>query len=200
MAKSNFADIAQQYQRDDMSGNDYFTIVEGANRLRIMSGSAPISEHFKKGVCIGMEKGCPFHTPADENTGVKFLTWVLYDGKLKLAKLPYTVVKAIGSLQLDPEYAFEEVPMPYDITINAKGAGKITVEYTITAARQNTPIPDEIAVDYAKKTSPEDIVQRMKNNQAKKLGVAYNEPPKKDQIQDVPSVEYPEEPLSDIPF
>ena len=48
--------------------------------------------------------------------------------------------KQIEALQLDPEYAFEEVPMPYDITINAIGAGDIKVKYTVVPASSNTAL------------------------------------------------------------
>ena len=46
----------------------------------------------------------------------------------------------IEKLQRDADYAFDEVPMPYDITINAKGAGTKDVEYTVIPARHSVQL------------------------------------------------------------
>jgi hypothetical protein len=35
---------------------------------------------------------------------------------------------------------FDEVPMPYDITLNVKNAGKLEVDYIVQGARANTPL------------------------------------------------------------
>jgi hypothetical protein len=50
------------------------------------------------------------------------------DGKFKLFFMPNTIYKQIEALQENPDYEFTDVPMPYDITINAKGAGSKDVE------------------------------------------------------------------------
>ena len=43
----------------------------------------------------------------------------------------------IEKLQLYPDYLFDEVPMPFDITLNVKSGGKLEVVYTVVPARQN---------------------------------------------------------------
>jgi hypothetical protein len=57
--------------------------------------------------------------------------------------MPATFYDQIEALQTNPEYAFDEVPMPYEITLNAKGAGSKEVVYTVTPARANTSLTDD---------------------------------------------------------
>jgi hypothetical protein len=47
--------------------------------------------------------------------------------------MPISIAKSLGSVQEDPDYAFTKFPMPYDITINAKGAGTKEVDYQVVA-------------------------------------------------------------------
>jgi hypothetical protein len=80
-----------------------------------------------------------------EFNGTPTFKWLCYvldrrDGKIKPFFMAHTIYKAIEGLQLKPEYAFEEVPMPFDIPINAKGAGTKEVVYTVMPARVNTPL------------------------------------------------------------
>ena len=61
--------------------------------------------------------------------------------------MPNTVYKDIEKLQKNPDYGFDEVPMPYDITIVAAGAGTLDVDYSVVPARNNTPLtPSEMAL------------------------------------------------------
>lgn len=83
-----------------------------------------------------------------EYNGKPTFKWLCYvldrkDGQVKAFFMPHTIYKQIEALELNPEYTFDEVPMPYDVTINAKGAGTKEVDYTVVAARQNTPLTTE---------------------------------------------------------
>jgi hypothetical protein len=85
----------------------------------------------------------------------KWLCYVLdrVDGKVKPFFMPHTIYKQIVEFQRSDEYAFEEVPMPYDLTITADAkVGTKEVKYTLTPARKNTELtPDELALlDQAK--------------------------------------------------
>ena len=108
-------------------GDDKFKFKEGDNRVRVLSDFAVLVNTY-----MGKESK-------------KFMYWVFdYDTeKVKLAFWSYTLTKAIAALAANPEYAFSEVPMPYDLVINAKNAGTIDVEYQVVAARTNTPVPQE---------------------------------------------------------
>jgi hypothetical protein len=66
--------------------------------------------------------------PGEYNGKPRF-KWLCYvldrrDAKVKPFFMPHTIYKIIEGFQQNPEYAFDEVPMPYDITIVAKGAGR----------------------------------------------------------------------------
>jgi hypothetical protein len=56
---------------------------------------------------------------------VKFVSWIIdrRDNQIKLYFMPTTVLNAVGCLQMPDDFGFEDVPMPYDITIMAKGPG-----------------------------------------------------------------------------
>lgn len=153
-------------------GDDWFKFTEGENKLRILSESTFIAEHFKQGTCYGKDKGCPFHGENDEKASSKWLIWILdrTDNKIKLAKFPYKIIKGIGDLQTNEDYAFEDVPMPYDITINAKNAGTLTVEYSIIPSPKLIELTEDEASDLESKTNTEEIVEKMKEKQIEKNG------------------------------
>lgn len=123
--KVNFAAARKEAESKGVLGSgDYLKLQEGDNKIRLMSECL---EH------PGEYQGKPTF---------KWLCYVLdrRDGRVKPFFMPHTIYKQIEALQLDPEYAFDEVPMPYDITIKAKNAGKIEVEYSVIAARSNTAL------------------------------------------------------------
>lgn len=132
MTKVNFADTRKKAEEAGLlGGGNYLKLQEGDNRVRLVSE-------------------CLEH-PGEFN-GKPTFKWLCYvidrkDGKIKPYFMPHTVYKQIEGLQMNPDYGFEEVPMPYDITINANGAGDIKVKYTVVPARQNTPLtPGEQAL------------------------------------------------------
>lgn len=129
-----------------------------------------------------------------ESVQIRGWVWAVIreTGELKIITLPYSVVSLIQQLRSNEEYAFEDFPMPYDITIHNTGEG--AARYSITAARQNTPVSPEETAALEKQTPIEDIVRRMKE---KRLGKAMERvSPVKE------GVEYPEENINinDIPF
>lgn len=121
----SFAERRKQAEKAGLLGSgDYLKLKEGANRLRLMSECLPHPGEYK---------------------GTKTFKWLCYvidrvDGKVKPFFMAHVVYKQIEALQMDPEYAFADVPMPYDVNVNAKGAGTKDVEYTVVAARKNTNI------------------------------------------------------------
>lgn len=124
----NFAERRKQAEDAGLLGaGDYLKLKEGANRFRLMSECLP-------------------HQSVYQNR--KTFKWLCYvidrtDGKVKPFFMAHTIYKQIEALQLNPDYEFFDVPMPYDLTLNAKGAGTIDVEYSLIPARKETPITDE---------------------------------------------------------
>lgn len=113
-----------------ISGGDYFKLREGANRFRLMSECLPHNGEYQ---------GKP---------NFKWLCYVIdrFDGKVKPFFMAHSVYKQIEALQQNPDYEFNDVPMPYDLTINATGAGTKDAKYTVVPARKNTDVTgDEMA-------------------------------------------------------
>lgn len=110
-----------------IGGGGFFKLKEGDNRIRLMSECLPHTSMF------------------DGKKNFKWLCYVLdrRDGDIKAFFMAHRVYKAIEALQTNPDYAFSEVPMPYDVTIHAKRAGTKDVEYSLIPARRETPLTDD---------------------------------------------------------
>ncbi len=110
-----------------LGGGGFFKFKEGDNRLRLMS------------ICL------PHTSTFDGKKNFKWLCYILdrADGEVKAFFMPHKVYKAIEALQLNPDYQFNEVPMPYDITIHAKKAGTKDVEYTMIPARKEVALTQD---------------------------------------------------------
>lgn len=129
--------ISEELEKDSLSASrvaNYFNIEPGnANVCRVLTRGKEVKKHFlgkgnPKPVCYGYDEGCPVRK-RDEETGEftsqhgdTFNQYILYvldrsDGAAKLAFFPRAVMIAIGQLQQNPDYAFADMPMPYDIRI-----------------------------------------------------------------------------------
>lgn len=178
----NFNEEMQQAEKKyDMGRDDRFKFEEGENRIRVLSPGKPVATHRLGGnrfaTCYGMDEGCPYHgegAPKDKDgneqkPSVKFVMWVIdrRDSKVKLAFMPYTIVKALGALQNSEDYAFDDIPMPYDIAVSAQNAGKKEVNYTILPSPKLVPLTPQEEEELGKKRPVEDVVERMKNKAQK---------------------------------
>ena len=158
------------------NNNDWYKFKEGKNRIRLLTAFIPFASHYKAGACLG-KADCPICKADKEGKtppSVKYLCYVLdYDDNatIKLAQLPWNVSKSIQDLQADPEYAFEEVPMPYGITINATGAGKKEVVYSVIPSAKREPLSPEIMEKIASLKAPEEVKEAMKNKKMRELGL-----------------------------
>lgn len=110
-----------------LGSGDYLKLKEGDNRLRLLSECLPHTSVF------------------DGRKNFKWLCYVIdrKDGRLKPFFMPHKIYKAIEALQVNPDYEFFEVPMPYDLTVNATKAGTKDVVYTVVPARKNTELHGE---------------------------------------------------------
>lgn len=140
---------------------DYFDVQEGDNRVQLLSHCAPLALKWTGSKYEPAEEG-------DTNVSIKGVCWVLQDGVIKSAKLPYTVVKAIRELMQDEDYAFSEFPMPRVINVKAKNAGSKEVEYQVVPAPKETEVSSEILEQLAAKPSPEEMVEKLKGKKEDK--------------------------------
>jgi len=78
----------------------------------------------------------------------KFVMFIIdrKDGKVKPYFAPYAIYKAIAHLEADPFFAFQGMPMPYDVNIKVENAGTLNVEYNVQASPNKAELtPDEVA-------------------------------------------------------
>lgn len=134
---------------------DYFNFKEGDNRIVLLTHCAPFAQKWTGSTYIPAEMN-------DEGISVKGVCWVLQDGVVKHAKLPYTIVKQIRELMKDEDYAFEEFPMNRGLNLKAINAGTKEVEYTVIPSPKEYTVPQDILDDLAKKPSPEEMIEKMK--------------------------------------
>lgn len=131
-----------------IQSGDRFKIQEGANRIRLVADPVPHQGSYN---------------------GRPNFKWLLYvidrtDGRVKLFFMPHTIAKAIRDLQKSDDYAFEGLP-PYDITVQAKGAGTKEVEYTVVPARQNSELTKAEQEAIAKKKPLEEVHKALKEKE-----------------------------------
>jgi|GEM_PF-1875788 len=126
----------------------YFKPQPGANKLRIVSEIHDFGSHFSKRfnksfICPGDDTCIFCKDPAEEKPKLRYMTWVIdrTDGEIKLYEFGHSIFKQLVALAKDPDYAFEYTP-DYDITITRSGSGMDT-EYSVVAARSNTPLTEE---------------------------------------------------------
>jgi hypothetical protein len=157
MSTDPFGWVAQQEEKmKEERGRDYFDIKEGKQQFVLLSHFAPYAQVFDNAT-----KKYRVAEEGDTNVSVKGLCWVLQDGVVKSAKMPYTVVKAVKALSEDPEWDFK-FPFPHTLTLNAEGAGTKEVKYSLTPSPKPFLIEKSVLDELATKPSPEDMVEKLK--------------------------------------
>jgi hypothetical protein len=120
---------------------------------------------------------------AGEYQGKRNFKWLCYvldrqDGKVKPFFMPHTIYKQIEALQVNEDYAFEDVPMPYDLTVHAAGAGTKEVKYTLMPARKNTPVT---AIEHQELAAAKPLADLKKALDEKNATRAQNGQPREDE-------------------
>lgn len=141
---------------------EYFKIQEGDNRVQLLSHCAQYNLKWNGSRYEPAQEG-------DENVSVKGVCWVLQDGVIKSATLPYTIIKSIRQLMLDQDYSFTSFPMPRVINIKAVGAGTKEVEYSVVPAPKESQVAEQILEQLAQKPTPEEMVEKLRANESKKV-------------------------------
>jgi hypothetical protein len=163
-----------------LESGGFFKPKEGANKLRLLS--APIGHQ-------SMYNGKPTF---------KYVCWI-YDyaeEKVRLYFMPPSIYKVIEGFQASEDYRFDEVPMPYDLRLNAKNAGTIDVEYQLLPAKDASPVPPEAESQLALKGEITTVLEKLKEKERETSGVtekafeqAPTTPPTDEEIK-----------IEDIPF
>lgn len=144
-------------------GGDWYKFVEGTNSFRVLTEPEMMFEDFRMGIC---------YTDCGFEGGSKFLTYVLdrKDGKIKLAKLPYSIGTKIAGYENDTEFSldFQGFPMPYDIRVIAKGAGTKEVKYQVDPNPNKRPVEQQTIEAMAKLKPTTEIIEKMKQKNKEK--------------------------------
>ncbi len=135
----------------------YFDIVEGNQQFVLLSHCAPLAQVYDKA-----SNKYRLAEEGDRNASIKGLCWVLQDGLIKQAKLPYTIVKALRALQQNPDWEFA-IPFEHTLTLNAVGAGTKEVKYSLTPSPKKTPIAPSVMEELKKKPSPDELIEKMRS-------------------------------------
>ena len=171
-----FDKVAKEHGQEERSGGDWFRPKEGTSRVRILTEFEPVLKHWdtRQGrsiVCVGKDKGCPYHEEGMSRGSVQYLMWIIdrEDGELKIAALPYSVVKPVADWKEMEDYSYDKVP-EYDIIINKTKTGSEArdVKYSVTPARKESPLTEEEQIALESATDIADIVIKMKDNQLEK--------------------------------
>lgn len=155
MTKFDFSANRQQVEKQyNLGKGEYFKVKDGDNKVRLVSECLPHPGEYK---------GKPTF---------KWLCQVvdLTDNKVKPYFMPDGVYKQICSLQTDPDYSFEEVPMPYNINIVTENAGDLTAKYQVRPSPKHLPLTPE--QEQAIKDAPTvtDLQKKIRESDAKNAG------------------------------
>lgn len=111
---------------------------------------------------------------------IKWMTWAfLYDkdevakkfldsGNFVIFDMSDPIATAMRELMDSEEYGFKEFPMPYDVTITVKDAGKTTAEYTVLPARSNSELTQDQKEEFEKLTPIQTLKERLQAKQREK--------------------------------
>jgi hypothetical protein len=131
----NFAERRKRAEAEGLApASDRLKLKEGQNRFRLLTECLPHASTYQ---------------------GQKTFKWLCYvvdraDGRVKPFFMPHKIYKQIEALQISEDYAFEDVPMPYDLTVTAEGAGTMQVKYSLIPARKETKVTQREFADLEK--------------------------------------------------
>jgi len=149
MTDFNFSETHKKAEKEyNLGKGEYFKVSEGANNVRLVSICLPHQSTYK---------GQPTF---------KWLCQVIdrNDGKVKPYFMPDTIYKSIEALQLNPDFGFESVPMPYDLVINAKNAGVKEVVYNVMPSKEK-PLSSEDQEALKEAPSVEELQKKVRENE-----------------------------------
>lgn len=158
------------------SSSMFFEFKEGNNNVvRILTPGVAFAQYWDGGryvVAYGYDKGDPREESDTTSKSIRYALYVVdrEDGKVKLAEFPFSVMKAIGDLQKNPDYSFDDIPMPYDVRITYKKDEAPAKKYVVAAVPKHTPVTEaetKELEDKMSKETPTENVDKKKERQIK---------------------------------
>ncbi len=176
----NFTQKIQQTEKQfGLGQNDAFQFEKGPNKIRVLTMSEkPLATHWvgkKSFNCIGEEEGCFYHgdnAPLNDKgeparPSIKYLAYILdrRDNQIKLMYVPYSVYKAVADLFNNDDYKFDDLPMPYDLTITYDKDGSPAQMYSTLPSPNRSNVPDDFMVKVRAMKSVDEIRESILNKQ-----------------------------------
>lgn len=159
----SFFDSVKENDSSSFPKTNYFKFQEGKNKVLILSN--PV--HFRTAYNIGI-----VYHGADYNdiASSKYLCYVkdFKDNTIKLMEFSHTVAKALTALGEGYYTKFDSFPMPYAVQIDAVGAGKPTVKYSVIAL-EPIELSEAEKVELEALDSADNILERKKDWQKKEM-------------------------------
>jgi hypothetical protein len=155
---SIYGDIVKEAETKFGAGGSKFKFKEGENKIRILAA------------------GKPYQSTYNGQPKVNYIHWIIdrTDGKIKLAFLPYTIVKHLKALENNKRFGFKELPMPYDIIITAVGTGTKEVEYS-TLPADAVPLSEAERQEFEKTKPIDQMRDKLKQKEAEKAPMSQDE-------------------------
>lgn len=160
------------------SSNNFFQIKEGSdNVFRVLTAGAVYAQYYMgKGAkpayttAYGKAKGDPREENDDLSKSIYYVLYVIdrADGLVKQADLPFSVMKSIGDLQKNPDFTFDDFPMPYDIRVTYDKAAAPAAKYKVAGVPKMTPVTaaeTEELDEKMRSMTPQDVVEKKKERQ-----------------------------------
>ena len=193
-------------------GNTEFLRFESSGdfKIRVLTPGYPMGTYFYgKGTKprIAYSEMPDELKPTDPETGekakpnVKFVCYVIdrADNNIKLAELPWTVVKAITNYQEDEDFAFDDFPMPFDIKVTFKKDAAPAEKYTVLPNPNRTELTEEMHAAFEEKMeamTPEQYIEKRKEKQR----IADASESQLDDPSNQSGYEYPNGPEEEVPW
>lgn len=151
--KFDFSANREQAEKQYSLGKgEYFKVKDGDNKVRLVSACLPHPGEYQ---------GKP---------NFKWLCQVidLSDGKVKPYFMPDKIYKAICDLQMDEDYSFDEVPMPYNINIKVENAGKLEAKYSVIPSPKRIDLTVEQLKAIEEAPTVQELQAKIRENDSKK--------------------------------
>lgn len=169
-------DLENMGNEEKESGSDFFRIPEGDTRLRILTEFEKVEQvwegEFPNAKLVGFKEDGAI-IGANQKVRTSGWSWCLINGELKIVTFPRSLVAKIANLKRSEDYAFDDWPMPYDITIHNTGEGGD--RYSITPARKNEPVSEDILVDLEAVKPIPDIIKAIQDKRSGGGDIEYPE-------------------------
>lgn len=174
-------DLRNYKNESESSESDFFSLPTGDTKLRVMTDFVEVKTAWEGEYPNSKPMGIITESNpalAGQKVDTKGWAWALIRGvngaeikKLKIVKFGSGILGMLAKLKGEGDYTWEDMPMPFDVTISNSGNGP--ARYTITPARSNTPVTESELKDLADKKPIEAIVESIVAKQGGEKKVDY---------------------------